>query len=455
MSKRTDSDENTKIQGTVTIISHPTNPAEYGYGDLEVEGNVYSDNIYENTTGQGVNIEGIKINNNYITIENIIEPGNPDVNNTRFYIENGFLKSKNSTGNIIVYSPITTKGDLIVHNGSTNVRFPIGSDGDILTADSTTETGIKWAANEGGITKHIVIGNGEDYTTYIVDYYYGSFFMSVYPYNKTGSSGIFFACKNKAERYGNQLRINGNPSQITGGILYSKWDLYEELGIYKNYNNGDGAYFVNSNADYNRTSVTLSGTAWTSLGSGYNVTTGIFCISIYSDNSGPAANFLIIKNVSSYNACVKNRINSSTGTANNNINLRWTSSSGIEISKKNNNDDGIYNIINNFEDNKFSTTTFTLSGTAYTNISRTFFRFYENKSFIARIYSESISNAPMSIVMMSKNNNNNNANRVYFHSPGQTTNEKIDIKWDTNSLLSINKSGTNYDGTYRIDITLF
>jgi hypothetical protein len=41
--------------------------------------------------------------------------------------------------------PTTTKGDLIVH-GSTTTREPIGSDGQILTADSTQSTGLKWAA---------------------------------------------------------------------------------------------------------------------------------------------------------------------------------------------------------------------------------------------------------------------------------------------------------------------
>ena len=41
-------------------------------------------------------------------------------------------------------SPLTTKGDVYIHNGSTNIRLPIGVDGTVLTPDSTTGEGIKY-----------------------------------------------------------------------------------------------------------------------------------------------------------------------------------------------------------------------------------------------------------------------------------------------------------------------
>lgn len=46
-------------------------------------------------------------------------------------------------------SPLTTKGDIYVHS-SGDTRLPVGTDGHILTADSTQATGMKWAAASGG-----------------------------------------------------------------------------------------------------------------------------------------------------------------------------------------------------------------------------------------------------------------------------------------------------------------
>lgn len=42
-------------------------------------------------------------------------------------------------------SPSTTKGDIIVYS-TTNIRLPVGSDGQILTADSTQTSGLKWGS---------------------------------------------------------------------------------------------------------------------------------------------------------------------------------------------------------------------------------------------------------------------------------------------------------------------
>lgn len=48
-------------------------------------------------------------------------------------------------------SPLTTKGDLYAYS-TTNDRLPVGTNGQILSADSTQATGLKWIANSGGST---------------------------------------------------------------------------------------------------------------------------------------------------------------------------------------------------------------------------------------------------------------------------------------------------------------
>lgn len=47
-------------------------------------------------------------------------------------------------------SPLTTKGDLWVRTASGNSRLAVGTDGYVLTADSTQTSGVKWASGGGG-----------------------------------------------------------------------------------------------------------------------------------------------------------------------------------------------------------------------------------------------------------------------------------------------------------------
>ena len=68
-------------------------------------------------------------------------------------IANGGTGETTAVAAFDALAPTTTKGDIIVHNGSDNVRVPVGgTNGHVLTVDSAEATGVKWAAGGGGYT---------------------------------------------------------------------------------------------------------------------------------------------------------------------------------------------------------------------------------------------------------------------------------------------------------------
>jgi len=64
---------------------------------------------------------------------------------------NSIISSNTTVAGAVQSSTATTKGDLLAATAaSTIARLGVGSDGQVLTADSTQTTGIKWATASGG-----------------------------------------------------------------------------------------------------------------------------------------------------------------------------------------------------------------------------------------------------------------------------------------------------------------
>jgi hypothetical protein len=69
---------------------------------------------------------------------------------TALPIANGGTGQTTAVAAFDALSPATTKGDIIVSNGTDNVRLAVGTNAFVLTADSTQASGVKWAAASGG-----------------------------------------------------------------------------------------------------------------------------------------------------------------------------------------------------------------------------------------------------------------------------------------------------------------
>lgn len=90
--------------------------------------------LVKNTTGTGVLSIAVEGTDYW-------KPGGTDV-----AIADGGTGASTALAGFNNLSPLTTKGDILSHNGSNNVRVPVGADGLAIIADSAETAGWRWGS---------------------------------------------------------------------------------------------------------------------------------------------------------------------------------------------------------------------------------------------------------------------------------------------------------------------
>lgn len=177
--------EITLIEGDLKLIAS-SEPSIYGNGDMDISGNLVVTGtisstgtslidsvsnigsgvgIFKQISGMDVELKSVNAGSSKVTITD--DTGNDEVDvdivennivhqnlsgagtNTHGQIDTHIGSTSNPhTVTIDQITPTTTKGDLLIDNGSNVIRFPVGNNDEVLTADSGETAGVKWVSGQ-------------------------------------------------------------------------------------------------------------------------------------------------------------------------------------------------------------------------------------------------------------------------------------------------------------------
>lgn len=150
------------LKGNGTAMSAATAGTDYSAGTSAL-----TTGILKSTTGTGALT--IAVAADFPTLNQNTTGTAANVTGT-VAIANGGTGQTTQTAAFDALAPTTTKGDLIVDNGTNNIRLGVGADTYVLTADSTAASGVKWAAAAGGGSNITAQGMWENNATISSNY---------------------------------------------------------------------------------------------------------------------------------------------------------------------------------------------------------------------------------------------------------------------------------------------
>lgn len=152
-----------------------------------------------------------------------------DTNSTEYYSGSAWVAIGGT-------SPLTTKGDLYTYS-TTDARLGVGTNGQVLMADSTASTGLKWGAAPAGKVLQVVAATNSTAittTTAYPSYANSGFTLSITPSASTSKIMLIatlpFMMQNKTDLGGASRIVRGGGSVI----------VYPQTALYNQYVDGIG-----------------------------------------------------------------------------------------------------------------------------------------------------------------------------------------------------------------------